>query len=607
MHRVFSLLIFTLALTRAFDGGTSFAGEQDLRSRLHDLQREYHQQLEQLVDFCRSHDWQEEAKRTRAWIVPRDPKRTYLFLPNRAADFDAAPDKNGIWHERFITLRRAHAARLWELAGQAAAQNEKALAYQLAHEILHEDPQHAAARSLLGATYAEPQIRVSEGRSRQRTFRWGPGNHRWLRSAHYRVLTNVAEESARSLVEELETVHAVWRQLFVDFWLTDDAFQRGWTNGDLPSGKREQYRVVYFADRAEYVRQLKRWEPEIEVSLGIYRDQQQTAFFYADQPPRLATWRHEATHQLFHEVTGAGGDVGAASDFWIVEGIALFMESLVENGRYCVVGGADADRLQFARFRALTAGEYVPLATLTQFGRDRLQSDPRIRRLYTQAAGVTHFLMQYENARYRRPLCSYLREVYDGQATRTLAAHVGDSFAELDQQYRRYLDVSDADLRYLDQNPQVRRLSLGRTSVTDEGLAGLRGCPELEWLDLSHCDITDRVLTFLSAETPLRQLSLEGTAITDESAKQIGRFGGLTELDLSATQISDIALLDLVELSNLKALWLAGTSVTDKSIPQLSKLQQLDELDVRGTQITAAGRQQLRAALPELKSLLPSE
>ena len=600
-----SILIIVGAL--AWMGEEAPATEPNPRSLRRELQRKYHEQLGRLVETCRSNNWEQEAERTHAWIVPRDPRREYLFLPSTEASSDTTGELNDTWRELFTTLRKTHAANLWDLAGKAAGQKDGALAYQLAHEVLHEDPQHAAARSLLDVTQRQPDLRVSEGRARQSTYRWSAGTHRWLRSAHYHVLTNVDEQSARLLVEELETLHAVWRQLFVDFWITDEAFQRGWTNGTLPQGRRGKHRVVYFADRAEYVRQLQRWEPQIEVSLGVYRAEQKTAFFYADRPARLATWRHEATHQLFHEATKAGGEVGDRSDFWIVEGIALFMESLVKNAGYCTVGGADADRLQFARFRALSTEEYVPLATLAQFGRDRLQTDARIRRLYTQSAGVTHFLMQDQNARYRAALGDYLSDVYAGEDKQNLAARMGVSFVELDQQYHQYLHVNDGDLRYLAQNPRIRRLSLGKTNVTDTGLTNLRCCSHLEWLDLSHCAITDQGLGFLSVDAPLRQLSLEGTAVTDRSAKTIGRFGQLTELDLSATQVTDACLPDLAQLSHLKALWLASTRVTDESIPELSKLQKLEELDVRGTRITAAGRQQLRAALPQLKSLLPNE
>ena len=607
MPRIFCLLIFVLTFVRSFAwaGEAALAAEPDLRAQRRELQHKYHQQLGSLAETCASNNWQREAARTRSWVVPRDPRREYLFLPPVEARSEAASDFNDTWRARFTALRRTHAAGLWDLANRAAGQNDNALAYQLAHEVLHEDPQHAAARSLLGLAQEPPALRVSAGRTRHRTYGWAAGNYRWLRSPHYRVLTNVDEQAARALVEVLETLHAVWRQLFVDFWITDDAFQRGWNNGSLPPGRRGKHRVVYFADRAEYISQLKRWEPQIEVSLGVYRAQQQTAFFYADKPARLATWRHEATHQLFHAATKAGGEVGEASDFWIVEGIALFMESLVQHPSYCAVGGADADRLQFARFRALSAEEYVPLATLAQFGRDRLQSDARIRRLYTQAAGITHFFMQDQEARYRAALGKYLRDVYAGQVKQTLAARTGISFAELDQQYHQYLLVNDRDLHYLAQNPRLRRLSLGHTNITDAGLTGLSRCPDLEWLDLSHCDITDRALGFLPENTPLRQLSLEGTAITNEAAKIIGRCGQLTELDLSATRITDAGLADLAQLSQLTALWLAGTPVTDESIAALSKLRQLEELDVRGTRITAAGRQQLRAALPQLKSLLP--
>jgi hypothetical protein len=70
----------------------------------------------------------------------------------------------------------------------------------------------------------------------------------------------------------------------------------------------------------------------------------------------------------------------------------------------------------------------------------RLQQDPRIATLYSQAAGLAHFLIHYDGGRYRDALVAYLVAVYTGRATPTaLAELTGVPFNVLDQQYRQFL------------------------------------------------------------------------------------------------------------------------------------------------------------------------
>jgi hypothetical protein len=83
---------------------------------------------------------------------------------------------------------------------------------------------------------------------------------------------------------------------------------------------------------------------------------------------------------------------------------------------------------------------YVPLAEFCSYGMQKLQADPRISTLYSQAAGLTQFLVHYDGGRYRDALVAYLSTVYSGTDTpTTLTQLTGTSFAELDEQYREYI------------------------------------------------------------------------------------------------------------------------------------------------------------------------
>jgi hypothetical protein len=151
---------------------------------------------------------------------------------------------------------------------------------------------------------------------------------------------------------------------------------------------------------------------------------------------------HEATHQLFHESRPVAPDVGRTHNFWIAEGIALFMESLRREDGYDVLGGFDDERLYAAQYRLLSDKFYVPLDEFVDFGMEKLQKDPRIAKLYSEAAGLTHFLIFYDGGRYRSALVSYLLAVYSGRDDHdTLAKLTGEDYSELDKQYRKFLEA----------------------------------------------------------------------------------------------------------------------------------------------------------------------
>jgi hypothetical protein len=151
--------------------------------------------------------------------------------------------------------------------------------------------------------------------------------------------------------------------------------------------------VVYFRDRDDYVRSLKPAFANIEISIGVYADAARRAYFFAGDEYEERNLYHEATHQLFHESRPVAPGVGKNHNFWIIEGIALYMESLREEDGYYVLGGFDDQRMRDARHRLLVDGFYVPLSELISYGMADVLSDERIATLYSQAAGLTHFLI----------------------------------------------------------------------------------------------------------------------------------------------------------------------------------------------------------------------
>jgi Leucine-rich repeat (LRR) protein len=250
------------------------------------------------------------------------------------------------------------------------------------------------------------------------------------------------------------------------------------------------------------------------------------------------------------------------------------------------------------------AGDFaMPLAELIQLGREQLQSDKDIRKVYSHAAGLAQFLMDGEGGRYREIVGKYLAAIYRGEddagTLPKLLKSDGHTLSSIDAEYRRFLDVTDEDLAATPAPERLRTISLGRTSITDQGLAALKGCKSLEWLDLSGTKTTDAGFAHFAGNTKLTQLFLDGVPLTDASLPLVGKFKEMEELDLSNTGITDTSLGSLAGLRKLKILYLTGTNLTDKSVPVLKGLKSLETLDLQGTKISADASAEVKRALPK--------
>jgi hypothetical protein len=567
-------------------------------------------ELEKLALKCDELGLKEQAELTREWAFPRDHRRQYLFLPSTTNDAPkgSAPQVVQQWHAKFRKLRAEHAAGLFSLARKSLDEHRPADAYRLLHEVLRDDPDHADARRALGYTKGTggwlprpASWRAEPGRTDHPRYGWRRGQYWRVETTHYQIATDHSAKAALELAGELENLVSLWKQTFFDFW-ADEAWLRARFDGQAdkePLAAKMQ--IVLFKNRDEYLAVLGKAQPQLAMTTGIYIDTQLTAFFYAAEPAPRTTWRHEATHQLFQQFGRHGNGVGEKQNFWIVEGAAMYMESLAEHSGYWTVGGWEAARLQLARYRALSGDFRLPLGQLVLMGREELQQSPDIRKLYSQAAGMTHFLLDDEGGRRRTAAIDYLLAVYQQtDAPQSLAAVTKTSLAELDRQYLAFLNVTDEDLKHLPGREKLTELSLGRTQVTDQGMQYLARSKSLRWLDLSQTKVTDAGLALLPSDLQVEQLFLEGSGIGSASLARIGGFKKLEELDLAGMTITDDDLQAISGLKSLKSLYLSRTPIGDDGLKHLFGLKQLESLDLSGTRVTAEGAKALRRAIPKL-------
>ena len=556
-------------------------------SALDSLDRHFARELDILATKCDSLNLPEQARITRQWQVRRLPGQRQLFIPGATDPAKPAANSSELiqkWYAKFQELRSANAESLVQIAKQSAA-SDPATAYRLLNESLRDNPDHAAARQALGYVRNKsangwepysPAPTASAGRTPHPKTGWQQGKYWRIESKHWRIATNHSAAAGVDLAKRLEDLHLLWKQTFFDYWCTSTELQAALERGGAPAEPATPMNVYLFKNRDEYLKFLMPSYPQIGLTHGIYAAEQHTSVFYSGDESLHSTWHHEAAHQLFQQWRGTPQGVGEKQNFWLVEGAAMYAESLQNHGNYWTVGGWQADRLQIPRYRALNGEKGLPLQQLVVLGREQVQNHPDIRQLYSQSAATAHFLFDHPNPRFRRAGNELLRSIYQ-QADKltSLAELTGTSLAELDAAYLKSFQVTDEDLLNTPGLAKLKNLALGRTQVTEKGLAALTGCTELRWLDLTALPVTDPMLATFKNCTKLEQLFLDGTKITAESMPLIIQFSGLEELDLS------------------------NTAITDDSLSQLGKLRKLRTLHLTGSKVTPAGVQRLKSILPK--------
>ena len=485
----------------------------------------------------------------------------------------------------------------------------------------HEDPAETAIRSYLGlGSQGSFDAKPRRGTKAPRWLGWQPRSYQQWDTPHFTVYSRAERGPTQAVVDDLERCYWVWTQLFFPLW--EGSAQVGVTLNELDADQsvgeflqrhrrritlRRKMRVVFFASADEYQRTLGQDNPGIERSTGFYNDLNQTIFLYASPEDDPETRRHELTHQLFREATLS--DLGRArpgehADFWLVEGIAGYLESLALEGRTATVGGWDSPRLQFARYRVLINQDVMPLAKLQPDGRVEAQQSADLARFYAHSIAHTHRLLD-GSLESRRWTYMKLAELY-----RTRAAQIEEQLSERPLKLSRFpeesllpfLRLDDAILAENPPRPDLARLCLAGCNVTGNGVGRIKPSAALRWLDLSRLKSIDNQTVMRLAPQPesIQQLSLELTGVDSGLSDWLSRATNLRELDLSWTRADDAVINVLAGSRRLETLWLTGSQVSDRSIPRIASLRELQSVDLQRTKVSAAGLEQLRRSRPQL-------
>jgi Leucine-rich repeat (LRR) protein len=173
--------------------------------------------------------------------------------------------------------------------------------------------------------------------------------------------------------------------------------------------------------------------------------------------------------------------------------------------------------------------------------------------------------------------------------------------------------VTDDDLARIGALPDLRKIDLSHTRISDLGLAHLRPLKKVVSLNCSSCSyITDGGVASLKDWVNLEYLNVRGSEVTSRVFEHLARMKNLRTLDVGFSRVNDDGFEALASLEHLEELHIGGDKMTGLALPSLRLLQSLKRLDVNGSQRTDSGRWGLMltdvnvesiGALTELESL----
>ena len=572
-----SVLLAFLAMPRLNVVGQTNDQLWQTKSQLDD---ELRVSVGELVDWCRENELQAAEPVLQRFVVVRNEDRQYIFLaPENQVESDGLPSE---WPDELKsktrTLLDEHSGKLFEMAKQLVAADQGSRAIQLLNEMLFFSTNDRNVRKMLGHREIEldgvkhwqvskDRLKSKPARKQHSKFGWPAKSWTITSTQHFQIESRATPEQTEFLARKLERWQEVWRQMFFDYYNRASNIQR-WIDGKTAQRPTtRKFKVLFFADRDEYVAELSRSIPGVEASTGYYDDRQKVSYFYAsDKTADQDTWRHELTHQLFQESRQSVKSPFQEQFLWLGEGIAMYFESLVDHGSYVTLGGFDARRLQYARLRRLKEQFRFPLDRLSGLELPEFQSQSEVTKIYSQSAGVTHYLMDSDHGSMQKPLTQFLELAYRGRLkTGVFEKLIGKSFDQVETEYESFLKVKPEQLATLAAAGEREELMLIGTKLQEDSLALVGDCVNLQWLDLSGCDVRGERLRYLKSCTKLRQLFLTGSRLDDDAVEIISKLP-VGEIDLSGSNLSDAQLDVLIGSKALKTLNVASSRVTSHGV-----------------------------------------
>jgi len=435
-----------------------------------------------------------EAQITRSRVYEEKPYyfTVPLFTLQKAQDKlpDDATSAQQSWYRALRKLQVQYSDEAFSCAERFGAQKKGYDAVACVLTTLFINPDHEKARSFFGRSLYESSWRtqweirqIEKGYAYDPVFGWLPGEHiekyragkrfyknQWItaeeeekkihasasgwrvETEHFSILSRVSLERGVEIGRFLESYYQCWSRLFYRFIANDKQWvSRLYSSGELVT---KRHKIILYRDRAEYTRELRKYDSNVSLSVGGYFPSMRCIFVYepekGDDFELLHLLAHEATHQLFNECNIFNSTRGKVeysnlarnANFWAVEGIAVYAETFkLDKSRTCATLGGyqGVFRVDCAR-ESLDEGTYLPLRTYAGFSMKEFQAQKDLSLLYTQAAGLAFFFMHYKDGAYRNAFVNYIFLIYMGKdAPDALERLTGKTFEELDAEYKEFM------------------------------------------------------------------------------------------------------------------------------------------------------------------------
>ncbi len=468
-----------------------------------ELQQKFTAELERLAEYCDEKRLPKAATKLRKLAAPltremvRTDKLPSAVRPDIPAGLSA---EERAWQTQLRRVQEKHAKDLYLLSRRVLYAGSPSYAFDLAREVARHNPDYRTARRLLGYVRSGDEwltpfafkmqkkyvwhetygwllkSRVDKYEKGQRYFkgRWMSAAQEaefrrdfkfaWeVRTDHFLVKTNHSLERGVAVARSLEEFYDNFFQIFAGFFNTPEQMEKLFNGrGSFQSSLKKPHVIHYYRDRDEYNRRLISKIPQIAITNGLYYTTDRTCYFYHDSAQsNERTLFHEATHQLLYESSSKERPIAIDENFWIIEGIACYMESFSQTAGRLTLGDPRYVRFHAARHRYLVDKYYVPLGRFAGMGMRPFQTTERtiLAKNYSQASGLAHFFMHYDDGRYRDALIRHLSQLYHpeqrlGGNTESLADLTSTEFTDLDRQYGKYLKLLQNGLDRLERGQE---------------------------------------------------------------------------------------------------------------------------------------------------------
>ena len=356
-------------MAQSVKGKNSLQGIQD---RHKERFREFSGQIEKLAQFCDEKGLKDAAVTVRGRTIVPEPLRVdKLPAEVRPEILPGVVGDDRYWQTQLRQLEVDYAKDLYRQSRGALHQGFPSYAYILIREAALHDSDHPQVRKILGfvrlgnewvTPFAYEQIKT-KGNVWHEEYGWLPKSHveryaagernfkgRWItvekekeqrrdfkfawevRTDHYLIKTNVSLERGVEMGKALEDFYGVFHETFASFFHTPEQLQKLFDGTSKSVRPDQPFTVHFYRTRDEYLDRLRKFFPDIDQTNGVYMTNDRVAHFYYDAAnDHEATLFHEATHQLFFESHHKSRAISERDHFWIIEGIACYMESQVHS------------------------------------------------------------------------------------------------------------------------------------------------------------------------------------------------------------------------------------------------------------------------------------